>query len=72
VTTPQQRCPRCQSAAASTVAQSPVAGRWTMQSCGICWYAWRSTEPRTATDPLFYPNEFRVNVASIAGAPRIV
>jgi vanillate/4-hydroxybenzoate decarboxylase subunit D len=65
-------CPRCGSTPTATVAHSPVPGRWTMQSCGTCWYAWRSTESITATDPDHYPQEFRVDVTSIADAPRIV
>ena len=72
MTTASIVCPRCRSATAATVAQSPIAGRWTMQSCGTCWYAWRSTESDTATDPDLYPQEFRVDAASIADAPRIV
>ncbi len=72
MTTVSTLCPRCRSAATATVAHSPIAGRWTMQSCGTCWYAWRSTEPSTATDPDLYPQELRIDVATIDDAPRIV
>jgi vanillate/4-hydroxybenzoate decarboxylase subunit D len=65
-------CPRCQSPDASTVARSPVAGVWTMNSCPTCWYAWRSTEPPAATDPDLYYSEFRLDRDEIAAAPRIV
>jgi hypothetical protein len=43
-----------------------------MYSCSTCWYAWRSTEPSTATDPDAYPKGFRIDPADITGAPRIV
>jgi hypothetical protein len=65
-------CPRCRSTDARTVARSPVAGVWTMNSCPKCWYAWRSTEPAAATDPDLYYPEFRINAEDIAVAPRIV
>lgn len=58
-------CPRCRSPHATEVARSPVADRWTMYSCPTCWYAWRSTEPHTATDPDDFPVEFRVDPAAI-------
>jgi hypothetical protein len=65
-------CPRCGSDTTSTVAQSPVPGRWTIISCTTCWYAWRSTEPRTATDPDSYPDDFRLVPAEIANLPRLL
>lgn len=64
-------CPRCRSAT-SVVARSPLSGCWEMRSCATCWYAWRSTEPATATDPDRYPHELRLDVGSLADAPRIV
>ena len=71
MTAPAIPCPRCGSAT-SIVAYSPVPGCWEMYSCATCWYAWRSTEPGTATDPDLYPYEFRLDVKSLADAPRIV
>jgi len=65
-------CPRCRCTEATTVAHSPVAGVWEMYSCPTCWYAWRSTEPATATDPDLYHPQFRINADDIAAAPRIV
>lgn len=65
-------CPRCESAAVSTLAHSPISGAWTMFGCGICFYAWRSTEPAAATDPEQYPLGFKIDPASIDRAPRIV
>jgi vanillate/4-hydroxybenzoate decarboxylase subunit D len=64
-------CPRCRSAAVSVVAKSPVPDRWTMRSCSHCWYAWRSTEPRSHTDPEAYPEDFRLTATDIAQANRI-
>jgi hypothetical protein len=58
-------CPRCRSTEANTVAHSPIADVWTMNSCPTCWYAWRSTEPAAATHPDLYPDD-------IAAAPRII
>lgn len=37
-------CPRCDSAAVSILAESPVADCWMVYGCGICWFSWRSTE----------------------------
>lgn len=71
MTAPVSPCPRCRSAT-SVVARSPVPDRWEMWSCDTCWYAWRSTEPAAATDPDLYPPELRLDVASLANAPRIV
>jgi vanillate/4-hydroxybenzoate decarboxylase subunit D len=64
-------CPRCRSTEVSTVAQSPVAGRWTMSSCTTCWYAWRSTEPAAAIDPDAYYPGFRLSTEDITSAPRL-
>ena len=62
-------CPRCRSAATAQVAQSPVRGRWVMNSCRTCWYAWRSTEGQDAVDPAFYPEAFRLDAADFAAVP---
>jgi hypothetical protein len=43
-----------------------------MMSCQTCWYAWRSSEPRTATDTADYPESFRLNPQEITAAPRMV
>jgi hypothetical protein len=65
-------CPRCRATAVRRVAASPVPGRWVMRSCQTCWYAWRSTEPGTATDPGRYPESFRLDPQEITTAPRMV
>jgi hypothetical protein len=43
-----------------------------MRSCQTCWYAWRSTEPETATDAGSYPESFRLDPREITAAPRMV
>ena len=65
-------CPRCRAGAVRQVAASPVPGRWVMRSCQTCWYAWRSTEPETATDAGSYPESFRLDPREITAAPRMV
>lgn len=65
-------CPRCRAAEVRPAAASPVPGRWVMWSCQTCWYAWRSTEPATATDPGSYPEPFRLDPREISAAPRMV
>ena len=65
-------CPRCQATVVRQVAASPVPGRWVMRSCQTCWYAWRSTEPDTATAPGSYPESFRLDPREITAAPRMV
>lgn len=65
-------CPRCRASAVRQVAASPVPGRWVMRSCQTCWYAWRSTEPDTATDSGSYPESFRLDPQEITAAPRMV
>jgi len=65
-------CPRCQAVVVRQVAASPVPGRWVMRSCQTCWYAWRSTEPDTATRAGSYPESFRLDPREITAAPRMV
>jgi vanillate/4-hydroxybenzoate decarboxylase subunit D len=65
-------CPRCRATGVRQVAASPVPGRWVMRSCQTCWYAWRSTEPDTATAPGSYPESFRLDPREITAAPRMV
>lgn len=65
-------CPRCDSPTVTVLAHSPISGVWTMFGCGTCLYAWRSTEPATATDPEQYPSGFKIDPALIDQAPRIV
>jgi vanillate/4-hydroxybenzoate decarboxylase subunit D len=72
VSTQGVSCPRCRAADVRQVAASPVPGRWVMRSCQTCWYAWRSTEPRTATDAASYPESFRVDPREISAAARMV
>jgi hypothetical protein len=64
-------CPRCRSTTVSVVANSPVPNCWMMRSCSRCWYAWRSTEPRSHTDPEAYPEDFRLTAADIAQAKQL-
>ena len=65
-------CPRCRAADVRQVATSPVPGRWVMRACQTCWYAWRSTEPDTATKADQYPESFRLDPRDITDAPRMV
>jgi len=65
-------CPRCRSTAVSEVAYSPVPDVWSMSSCSMCWYAWRSTEGPSARDPEQYPKEFRLSAGDLTSAPTTV
>jgi vanillate/4-hydroxybenzoate decarboxylase subunit D len=65
-------CPRCRADDIRQAATSPVPGRWVLWSCQTCWYAWRSTEPETATRADQYPESFRLDHRDITGAPRMV
>jgi hypothetical protein len=62
-------CPRCRTAGAATLAQSPVAGVWTVYGCNVCFYTWRSTEPQENTDPDKYPEAFRLNPEDLKNLP---
>ncbi|GAA4507617.1 hypothetical protein GCM10023191_066270 [Actinoallomurus oryzae] len=42
-----------------------------MYVCNTCIYSWRSTEPRSATDPLAYPAEFKIDPVDIPSIPAI-
>jgi vanillate/4-hydroxybenzoate decarboxylase subunit D len=64
-------CPRCDATGTRVLTTSPVAGRWVMYGCDICFYSWRSTEPAYATDPARYPAAFRIDPAEIATMPAI-
>ena len=64
-------CPRCNSENVRVLATSPVSGHWIMYVCDVCIYSWRSTEPRSATDPLTYPPEFKIDPADIPALPAI-
>jgi vanillate/4-hydroxybenzoate decarboxylase subunit D len=70
-TTQSSICPRCDSTATRVLTVSPVAGVWTMYTCDVCFYSWRSTEPSYATDPATYPAAFKVDPATIPGMPGI-
>ena len=48
-------CPRCESTSTGVRFESPVAGVWTLYGCDDCLFTWRSTEPKTITDPKQYP-----------------
>jgi hypothetical protein len=43
-----------------------------MYSCSTCWYAWRTSEPPSATDPDQYPADFRLVAEEIAAAARML
>ena len=66
---PALLCPRCRSASAEVLCNSPVAGTWTMYSCKTCLYAWRSTEPEENTNPEKYPEAFRLKPEDLAQFP---
>jgi hypothetical protein len=38
-----------------------------MYVCDTCFYSYRSTEGCTATDPVVYPKEWKVDPAEIPG-----
>jgi hypothetical protein len=59
-------CPRCRSAKIEVLSTSPVTGVWTVYGCGICLYAWRSTEPDENTNPDRYPVPFRLTPEDLA------
>ncbi|MBW0103024.1 non-oxidative hydroxyarylic acid decarboxylases subunit D [Pseudonocardia sp. KRD291] len=61
-------CPRCRGTDAVALTTSPVPGVFTVFRCPDCIFVWRSTEPRTMTDPDHYPPRFRLTAADIAAA----
>lgn len=58
-------CPRCRATNIEELCASPVAGVWTVFSCGTCLYIWRSTEPEENTNPEMYPPAFRLQPQQI-------
>jgi hypothetical protein len=64
-------CPRCDAENVRVLTTSPILGRWTMYVCNTCIYSWRSTEARSATDPLAYPAEFKLDPRDIPSIPAI-
>jgi hypothetical protein len=58
-------CPRCRSTPIKVLSTSPAAGVWTIFSCTICLYAWRSTEPEENMNPDKYPAVFRLQPESL-------
>ncbi|MCF8568303.1 hypothetical protein LLE49_26635 [Alicyclobacillus tolerans] len=54
-------CPRCDSNETKVLCESPVTGHWTMYSCPVCTFTWRSTEPEYITNPNMYNPRFKVN-----------
>jgi vanillate/4-hydroxybenzoate decarboxylase subunit D len=64
-------CPRCDAENVRVLTTSPIPGRWTMYVCNTCIYSWRSTEARSATDPLAYPAEFKLDPRDIPSIPAI-
>ncbi|WP_371826361.1 non-oxidative hydroxyarylic acid decarboxylases subunit D [Alicyclobacillus fastidiosus] len=64
-------CPRCDSLKAEAVAESPVKGAWTVYSCPICFYTWRSTEADQFTDPSKYEPSFKVRQDDIPNAIQV-
>lgn len=59
------RCPRCGSGTVTRHASSPAPGVWEVFGCTTCLYAWRTTEPAENTDPAKYPDDFRLDPATI-------
>lgn len=64
-------CPRCDSTKAEAVAESPVKGAWTVYTCPVCFYTWRSTEPESFTHPEKYNKSFKVNQEDIPNAIQV-
>jgi vanillate/4-hydroxybenzoate decarboxylase subunit D len=67
-------CPRCRSGTIKSLAQSPVAGVWTVFGCSTCFYSWRSTEPEENVNPEKYPAAFRLrpeDIPSLSVIPTI-
>ncbi|MGW4486575.1 non-oxidative hydroxyarylic acid decarboxylases subunit D [Amycolatopsis sp. NPDC004368] len=64
-------CPRCENPDITKLADSPVAGVWTVHQCPRCRYTWRSTEPARRTRRAQYPEAFRLTVADITGATAV-
>ena len=62
-------CPRCESASTRVRFESPVAGVWTLYGCDDCLFIWRSTEPKTITDPKQYPARFKVKLEKLKDIP---
>jgi hypothetical protein len=58
-------CPRCTETATCMVAQSPVAGAWSMALCPTCFYSWRSTEPDYAVKREAMSKDFQIDRAAI-------
>ena len=58
-------CPRCRSGTVLSLAQSPVAGIWTVFGCSTCFYSWRSTEPEENVSPDNYPAVFQLRPEDI-------
>ena len=58
-------CPRCDATNCTVLTESPVQGSWTIYSCPRCFFAWRSTEPATITDPLLYDRRFKLTQEKI-------
>ncbi|MDM5197046.1 non-oxidative hydroxyarylic acid decarboxylases subunit D [Fictibacillus enclensis] len=55
------KCPRCDSKKTEFLCESPVKGCWTMYSCPVCTFTWRSTEPENITNPELYNQRFKVD-----------
>ena len=62
-------CPRCESSSTEIRFESPVAGVWTLYGCDDCLFTWRSTEPKTITDPKLYPARFKVKLKKLQDIP---
>ena len=62
-------CPRCESATTEVQFKSPVEGAWELYRCTTCLFAWRSTEPKTITDPKLYPQKFKFKPEDMPGFP---
>ena len=62
-------CPRCDSATTEVLTTSPVPGVWVVYRCGTCFFAWRSTEPETITNPELYDPHFKFKPADMKNFP---
>jgi vanillate/4-hydroxybenzoate decarboxylase subunit D len=62
-------CPRCETDKTEVLTVSPVEGEWLVYRCPACFFAWRSTEPDTITDPRLYDSAFKFKPEDIPSFP---
>ncbi len=67
------KCVRCASDKVSTVAKAPDgSGIWEVYNCGLCNFAWRSTEPKENIDPEKRDPWFQLDKDKVDDLPLIV